>query len=199
MMMQRVDDLEQSLTRLNQQNESLRFDLEQARGELEAAQTRMLQLTERIAPLESAAAEQARAAEEEAARAALDPDEAFAQAAGLMNGGDFDGAEAALADFVSRHRDHAKAAEASYMLGQAYAVRSAHAEAAGAYVEAIRGYPKTAWAPDAMAELARELIALDRAGDACDTLAALAARYPKAPVAVTRKASAAKTQAKCAA
>jgi tol-pal system protein YbgF len=199
LMMQRVSDLEQTLTRLNEQNESLRYDLEQARRELGAAQSRMLQLTERLTPLEDAAAAQARAAQEEAARAAQDPDEAFAQAAGLINGGDFDGGEAALADFVARHAGHAKAAEANYMLGKAYAVRRAHAEAAAAYVEAIRGYPKTSWAPDAMAELARELIAMKRTSDACDTLAALTAKYPKAPAAVTKKAAAARTQAKCAA
>jgi tol-pal system protein YbgF len=199
LMMQRVSDLEQSLTRINEQNETLRYDLEQARRELAAAQARMLQLTERLTPLETAAQAQAQAAAEEAARAAQDPDEAFAQAAGLINGGDYDGGEAALADFVSRHPDHAKAGEANYLLGKAYAVRSAHAEAAAAYVEAIRGYPKTSWAPDAMAELARELIAMKRAGDACDTLAALASKYPKAPAAVTKKAAAARTQAKCAA
>ena len=196
---QRVTDLEQTLTRLNHQNETLIYELDQARKQLEASQAQVQTLSSRLAPLESIAAAQALAAEQEATLAAQDPDEAFANAAALMNGGDFDGAEAALADFVSRHPGHAKAAEANYMLGQAYAVRSAHNEAAAALIESIRGYPKTSWAPDAMAELSRELIALKRAKDACATLDALKAKYPKAPAAVTKKAAAARAQAKCAA
>lgn len=199
MMGQRVSDLEQSLTRLNGQNETLRYDLDQARRALETSQTQVDALTQRLQPLEAAAAADAEAVQMEAARAAQDPDEAFAEAAGLLNGGDFDGAEAALADFVMRNSGHAKAAEANYMLGKAYGVRNAHAEAAAAFIEAIRGYPKTNWAPDAMAELGRELTALNRAEDACATLATLAAKYPKAPAAVTKKAAAARTKAKCAA
>ena len=195
----RVTDLEQTLTRLNQQNETLVYELDQARKQLEASQAQVQTLNSRLAPLESVAAAQQLAAEQEAALASQDPDEAFANAAGLVNGGDFDGAEAALADFVARHPEHAKAAEANYLLGQAYAVRSAHNEAAAAFIEAIRGYPKTSWAPDAMAELSRELVALKRAKDACATLDALKARYPKAPAAVTKKAAAARAQAKCAA
>ena len=195
----RVTDLEQTLTRLNQQNETLVYELDQARKQLEASQAQVQTLNSRLAPLESVAAAQQLAAEQEAALASQDPDEAFANAAGLVNGGDFDGAEAALADFVARHPEHAKAAEANYLLGQAYAVRSAHNEAAAALIESIRGYPKTSWAPDAMAELSRELIALKRANDACATLDALKAKYPKAPAAVTRKAAAARAQAKCAA
>lgn len=189
---QRVADLEASLTRLNGQNETLAHELQQARSELAAFQGR-------IAPLESAAAAQALAAEQEAARAAEDPDEVFARAVGLINGGDYDGAEAALADFVERHPDHAKAAEANYLLGQAYAVRSAHADAAAAYVASIRGYPKSSWAPDAMVELSRTLLALKRTDDACRGLATLAEKYPKPPAAVAKKAAATRTQAKCAA
>lgn len=199
MMMQRVMDVERTLQRVNEQNEMLRHDLDQTRQALEAAQGQVQSLTERVAPLESAAAEASLSAEREAALAAQDPDEAFANAAGLISGGDYDGAEAALADFVQRHPGHAKAAEANYLLGQAYAVRGAHGEAAAAFIEAIRGYPKTNWAPDAMAELSRELIALDRTKDACATLATLASKYPKAPASVTKKASTARTRAKCAA
>lgn len=196
---QRVTDLEQTLTKLNAQNEGLVYELDQSRRALEASQAQVDTLNARLAPLESAAAAEQLAAEQEAALAAQDPTEAFANAAGLMNGGDFDGAEAALADFVQRHPDHAKAGEANYMLGKAYSVRSAHSEAAAAFIEAIRGYPKTSWAPDAMAELSRELVALKRAKDACATLDTLKAKYPKAPAAVTKKATAARTQAKCAA
>jgi TolA-binding protein len=42
-------------------------------------------------------------------------------------------------------------------------------------------------------------MAMMLAGDACTTLDTLKAKYPKASAAVTKKASAARTQAKCAA
>ncbi|HEX6859080.1 MAG TPA: tol-pal system protein YbgF [Caulobacteraceae bacterium] len=196
---QRIADLEASLQRVNQQNETLRHDLDQTSRALEIAEKRLTSMNDRLAPLEDAAASAQQDAQAEAERAAQDPEEAFANAAGLMDGGDFDGAEAALADFVERHPDHARAAEANFLLGKAYAVRSAHKEAAASFIEAIRGYPKTSWAPEAMLELSKALIALKRNDDACATLATLAAKYPKPPAAVTKQAAAAKTKAKCAA
>jgi tol-pal system protein YbgF len=199
MLSQRVSDLEASLTRVNGANEELAHELSEARQALAASQDQLKALNDRLAPLEQGAASQAQAAEAEAAKAAEDPATAFEGAKALMDGGDFDGAEAAFADFVQRHPDDAHAAEANYLYGRTLAVRSAHAEAAKAYIEAIRGYPKTAWAPDAMAELSRELIALKHTDDACATLSTLAAKYPKAPATVAKKAAAARAQAKCAA
>ena len=78
-------------------------------------------------------------------------------------------------------------------------MRGAHAEAASAYIGAIRGWPKTGCAPDATLELARSLIALKKPADACQTLDELARRYPKAPPSVMGRAQAARVQAKCAA
>lgn len=196
---QRVSDLEATLTRVNGQNEELQHQLDVARQGLAAYQTQIQSLNDRLAPLEQAAQAQAQAAQAEAAKAAENPADAFASAKALMDGGDYDNAEAAFADFVQRHPDDSHAAEANYLYGKALSVRSAHAEAAKAYIEAIRGYPKTSWAPDAMLELSKELIAMKRADDACTTLDTLKAKYPKASASVLKKAAAARTQAKCAA
>ncbi|MGE5567181.1 MAG: tol-pal system protein YbgF [Parcubacteria group bacterium] len=196
---QRVSDLEATLTRVNGQNEELQHQLDVARQGLAAYQTQIQSLNDRLAPLEQAAQAQAQAAQAEAAKAAENPADAFASAKALMDGGDYDNAEAAFADFVQRHPDDSHAAEANYLYGKALSVRSAHAEAAKAYIEAIRGYPKTSWAPDAMLELSKELIAMKRADDACTTLDTLKAKYPKASATVLKKAAAARTQAKCAA
>ncbi len=48
-------------------------------------------------------------------------------------------------------------------------------------------------------ELSRSLIQIKKPEDACQTLAELAKRYPKAPPAVMSRAAAARSQAKCAA
>ena len=75
-------------------------------------------------------------------------------------------------------------------------MRAAHAEAATAYIGAIRGWPQTGWAPDAVVELARELVALKKPTDACQALAELPRRYPKAASVKARAAQVA-AQAKC--
>ena len=100
-------------------------------------------------------------------------------------------------DYVDRHGDTAKAPEARYWLGKTLSARGANADAAGAYIAAIRGWPKTNWAPDAVLELSRSLIALKKPTDACATLAELAKRYPNAPAGVQSRAAQARGQAKC--
>ena len=128
-----------------------------------------------------------------------DPDQDFAQARQLMLAGDYDAAESAFATFVDAYPDASRTPEANYWLGKTRSVRGAHANAAQAYIGAIRGWPKTSWAPDAVVELSRSLIALKKPTDACQTLAEFRRRYPKAPATVASRAAAARTQAKCAA
>lgn len=204
----RVGDLEETLTRLNRDNETLTFDLEQARKALATSEANNRALADRLAALEArttqietaAAAAQAEAEEEAAeAEAAEDPDAAFARARALMEQGDYDSAEKAFQAFVARFGDTPKGPEARYWLGKTLSVRGANADAASAFIGAIRGWPKTSWAPDATLELSRALIALKKPADACVTLDELARRYPKAPPAVVNRAASARVQAKCAA
>lgn len=192
----RLSDMEQALTRVNGQLETTTFELDQARRRSEALQAENKTLTERLQVLEQRAAEPPPAPEP---TVSADPQAAFREARALIDGGDFDAAEQAFAAFVEQHGDSPRAAEAHYWLGKAQAVRNAHVEAAASYIESIRGWPKTAWAPDAVVELSRSLIALKRTTQACQTLAELARRYPNAAAGVKSRAASARTQAKCAA
>jgi tol-pal system protein YbgF len=115
-----------------------------------------------------------------------------------MLSGDYDAAEDAFSTYVRAYPDTARTPEARYWWGKTLSVRGAHANAASAYIGAIRGWPQTSWAPDAVVELSRSLIALKKPADACQTLAELGRRYPKATPAVMNRAAAARTQAKCA-
>lgn len=204
----RVADLEETLTKLNGANETLTFQLEQARKALATSDAANRALGDRLAALEGrttqieAAAATAAAGpteEEEAAADVGDPAADFAKARQFMLDGDYDAAEAAFSAFVKRHGDTEKGPEARYWLGKTLSVRGANAEAAGAFIGAIRGWPKTSWAPDATLELSRSLVALKKPADACQTLGELARRYPKAPTTVLTRAQAVRTQAKCAA
>jgi tol-pal system protein YbgF len=201
----RLADLEQSLTRVNGALETSNHDLALARRDIEALKAENKALAEKIAAAQAQAAAAAPPPTDAppapglAGAPAASPSEAFAHARQLMLGGDYDGAEAAFGDYVSRYGDSPKGPEARYWLGKTLTARSAYADAAGAYIGAIRGWPQTSWAPDAVVELSRALIQLKKPADACQTLGELARRYPKAPPAVLSRAAAARTQAKCAA
>lgn len=201
---QRIVDLEETLTALNRQNEASTFELDQARRALAEAQAANRALADRLAALEARTGKieadaQAALEAEEVVEAEGDPDAEFAAARKLMLDGDYDGAYVAFDRFVKQYGDTPKGAEGRYWLGKTLSVRGDHGGAAGAYIGAIRGWPKTTWAPDAVLELSRSLIALKKPTDACQTLDELARRYPKAPAGVLSRAATARVQAKCAA
>jgi tol-pal system protein YbgF len=201
---EKLADLEQTLTRLNGQNETLTHDLDQARRANESEKTRADALDQRLAALEkrladqeAAAAAAVAAAPVAAAPTSTDPNTAFKSARQMLLDGDYGSAEQAFAGYVEAFPDSAKAPEARYWLGETQFVREAYSDAAGSYLGAVRGWPQTSWAPDAVLKLSRSLVALKKPADACKTLDELSKRYPKAPTAVTAKATATRVQAKC--
>jgi tol-pal system protein YbgF len=205
---EKLADLEQTLTRLNGQNETLTHDLDQARRANDSEKTRADALDQRLAALEKRLADQEAAAAAAAAAppaatavaapTSSDPNTAFKSARQLLLDGDYGAAEQAFAGYVEAYPDSAKAPEARYWLGETQFVREAYSDAAGSYLGAVRGWPQTSWAPDAVLKLSRSLVALKKPADACKTLDELAKRYPKAPTAVTAKATSTRVQAKCA-
>ena len=69
--------------------------------------------------------------------------------------------------------------------------------AAVAYAGAIRGWPQTAWAPDALVKLSLSLVQLKQGKQACSALAEFSRRYPAATAEAKRRADAAKDKAGC--
>ena len=69
--------------------------------------------------------------------------------------------------------------------------------AAQSYVASLRGWPASAWAPDAVVRLALSLVELNRTQEACAALNEFDRRYAKAPAATKARASAAREKAKC--
>lgn len=203
---EKLTDLEQTLTKLNGQNETLTHDLDEARrandgqkARAEALEQRLAALEKRLADEQVAATPADPSAAATAAPASGDPAAAFKAARQLLLDGDYGSAEQAFAGYVEAFPDSAKAPEARYWLGETQFVREAYGDAAGNYLGAVRGWPQTSWAPDAVLKLSRALVALKKPADACKTLDELARRYPKAPAAVTSRAATTRVQAKCAA
>jgi tol-pal system protein YbgF len=204
----RVSDLEQTLTRLNGQNETVTFELTKAQRAAADQKARADSLEQRLAVVERTLADLQAAPTAQATGAGAgdlppppappaDPAVAFKQAKDLLLAGDYANAEQAFAAYVNNYPDSAKAPEARYWLGETQFVREAYTDAAGSYISAIRGWPQTSWAPDATLKLARSMVALKKTAEACRTLDELSKRYPKAPAQVNARATSTRVAAKC--
>ena len=206
---ERVSDLEQTLTRLNGQNEAANFELTKVQRAAADQKARADALEQRLAAIEKTLADLQAAATAQAAAPVggdvpappappADPAVAFKQAKDLLLAGDYANAEQAFAAYVNNYPDSAKASEGRYWLGETQFVREAYTDAASNYIGAIRGWPQTSWAPDATLKLARSMVALKKTAEACRTLDELAKRYPKAPAQVNSRAASTRVAAKCA-
>jgi len=197
---EKITDLQQSLTRLNSQLEAGGHATDDTRRQLAALREENAQLRAQLAALDQKlSALAAPPAPEPAAALPADPDSAFSAARRMLLDGDFPGAEAAFNDYVQRFGDGPRGQEARYYLAKSQIARRAWPEAATNDIGALRGYPQTPWAAEAMLDLARSLVAMKKPEDACQTIAELARRYPKANVDVKNRAATLKSQAKCAA
>jgi TolA-binding protein len=198
----KLADLDRTLTRLNGQDEIIRHDLDESRRETldlhsanEALKARLAALEQQVQALTAPPTPPPvpAAAAEPPPTAAV----AFAQARAILQSGDKDAALAALQAFVDRFGDTPRGPEARYLLGRLLLDRQSFPEAATAEIGAIRGWPQAGWAPDAVLDLARALVGMQKTEDACQTLDELAKRYPKASPQIATGAAAVRAQARC--
>ncbi len=201
----RLNDLDQTLSRLNGQIEVIRHDLDLARQEALDLRAQNATLKDRLAAMEERIQGLTAPplpppppdAEAVAAPPPADPAAAFAAARGMFEAGDMVSAEAGFHDFVDRFGDSPRGPEGRYYLGRALLARRAFADAATADIGAIRGWPQTRWAPEAVLDLSRALVALNKPSDACQTLDELTKRYPKASASVKGAAGDLRVKAQC--
>ena len=200
-MSDRMSSLEQNLAKLTGELEVMRHDLDQTRQETADLRAANSLLKAQIVDLQTAVPKPAppplEPAPSAAAAPAGDATSAFAAAKAALAAGDMASAEAGFRDYVDRYGDTANGPEARYDLGRTLLSRRAWAEAATADIGAIRGWPRTRWAPDAVLDLSRALVTLNKPADACETLGELDRRYPKAGPVVAKRAADLRLQAKC--
>ena len=190
----KVGDVEQSLARLNGQLEVMRHDLDQSRHENLDLRAENTALKGQLAGLDQKVVA---LTPPPTPPPPPDPVAAYAAAKAAYLAGDTASAEAGFRDYLDRFPDTANAAEGRYYLGKALIARRNWPEAATADIGAIRGWPKTRWAADALVDLARSLTALNKQADACASLVELAKRYPKPAPSVTAAAAEVRAAAKC--
>jgi tol-pal system protein YbgF len=115
-----------------------------------------------------------------------------------LSAADYAGAGDAFESFLAKYPTDARAPEAYYWLGESYYVRDQYGDATTAYARALKGWPKTTWAGDALVKLARSLTAVKQPADACVALDEFDHRYSDEASAATKtRAAQARTKASC--
>lgn len=92
---------------------------------------------------------------------------------GLLRQADYPAAEQALRNFVRQHPSDPLAGNAQYWLGESYYARGKYSEAAAAFADGYKRYPKGAKAPDELLKLSMSLARGDQKHEACIALAQL--------------------------
>jgi len=213
-----IDSLSQELAKarrdlkaLESDNHALQDRMAAAEGQLaSAAQTAIQTASQAAKPAPEAAAPtkapapvavpkpQAAVKAPTAANAAGERTAAFQRAKQLLLDGQFPAASAAFQDYVDQYGDTApNGPEARYWLGETLFIRGSYADAATAYIGAIRGWPPTVWGAEAVVKLSMSLVELNRIPDACRTLDEFGRRYPAAAPATKARADKARLRAKC--
>ena len=99
-----------------------------------------------------------------------DAESDFEQAFNLLTSGQTDDAERAFVAFTTTWPESAQLPEAWFRLGQIRTMKKDPAGAVAAYATALKGWPKTSWAPEATVKLAGALSDSNRPTEACQAL-----------------------------
>ena len=201
----RLNDVDQTLAKLNGELEVTRHDLDQSRHDISDLRAANASLKEELAGLEKTVealnppppppADQGAAPD---VAAPADPAAGFAAAQAALEQGDMATAEAGFKAFIAQNGDGPKGPEARYDLARTLVARHDWQGAATADIGAIRGWPHTRWAPAAVLDLSRSLIAMGKPQDGCETLGELTRRYHDVAPAILKDARSLKAEAQCA-
>jgi tol-pal system protein YbgF len=123
--------------------------------------------------------------------------EQYNSAFGLLKQADYSAAEEAFRTFLAQHPRDALAGSAQYWLGETYYERGLYGEAASAFAEGYKNYPKGAKAPDDLLKLGMSLARANQKQNACVAFAQLDRDFPQPGAAVRERASAEKKRLGC--
>jgi tol-pal system protein YbgF len=202
-----LNEMDQTLRGLTGQVETLGHNLDSARQDVAQANAQVASLADRVDKLEKQVAAMAPppppppAPPGPAADAAPpgpgDAKAAYAHAHDLLLSGDYAAAAAAYQDYVDRFSDAANIATARYWLGETKYIQADYAGAITAYAGAVKGWPRTSWAPDAIIKMSLSLAQENKTTAACGFLGEIDRRYPEASTAAKARATAARQKVGC--
>ncbi len=126
-----------------------------------------------------------------------DPREDYNAAFRVLQKGDYPGAEAAFSAFLTNHKDHALAGNASYWLGETYYVRGQFEKAAVTFADAYKSYRKSPKAPDSLLKLGFSMRKLGKEQQSCAAYGQLLKEYPNSSKVIVQLAQTARKELKC--
>ncbi|MGH6956372.1 MAG: tol-pal system protein YbgF [Caulobacteraceae bacterium] len=180
---QKIDALQQAVTNLTGQLESASHDIDEARRDADALREQDGALTARVAALEQKLAQQAAPPPAPTAEAPppppADPAAAMAAARAAYRAGDDATAESGFRSVIASSGDTPRGMEARYFVGKILLKRSDFADAAAMDLAVVRGWPATAWGPNAALDLARAMVGMNERREACGVLTEIGAHYPR--------------------
>jgi len=116
---------------------------------------------------------------------------------GLLKQADYPAAEDAFKTFLAQHPKDALAGSAEYWLGETYYARGRYAEAAGAFAEGYKNYPKGAKAADDLLKLGMSLARANQKQNGCLAFAQLDHDFPQPGAAIRDRANIEKKRLGC--
>ncbi len=126
------------------------------------------------------------------------PGEQYEFAIGFMKIGDYETAEFALKEFITKNKEHDLAGNAQYWYGETFRIRQLYSDAATAYLDGYQNYPKSQKAPDNLLKLGITMVQLGEKDQGCSMIVGLKKQYPKASKSVLQKAQYEQKRHKCA-
>lgn len=198
----RLQDMEQTVQRVNADLERLTFQLDESERDNAALRTRLTDADNRVERLENAAEAARRAAEEAAEEAARGPrsptGDAVSDLAAARALTDPAASRAALEAVTINWPDTPSGKEAVWRIGDMIRATGDQAGAVQQYATALSGWPTLPWAGEVTLKLARGLEATNRDAQACAALSEYVRRYERTSTPALRAIAAdTRTRAAC--
>ncbi|MDJ1158238.1 tol-pal system protein YbgF [Chelatococcus sp. SYSU_G07232] len=132
-----------------------------------------------------------------AATGSADPRQDYDVAMGLLQQKQYEQAEMSFRQFLQSHPRDKLVPEATYWLGESYAARGRHREAAEQFLKVTTDHPKAGRAPESLLKLGMSLNAIGAREQACATYGEIARKYPQAAAGLKASVEREQRRAKC--
>ena len=116
------------------------------------------------------------------------PQRQYEFATSFLKVGDYNTAERAFREFVKTNPDHKLAGNAQYWYAETFRIRQLYTDAASAYLEGYKNYPKSDKAPINLLKLGVSLVQIGEKDQGCLMIVGVKKQYPNAKESVIQKA-----------
>ena len=115
------------------------------------------------------------------------PNEQYEFATKFLKKGNYEKAEIALKEFVDKNSKHRLAGSAQYWIAETFRIRQRYTDAAIAYLDGYKKYPKSESAPINFLKFGKVLVIIGERDQGCAMIKNVEKQYPKAHQSVIKK------------